>query len=335
MQNAAFRAHLRNEVRKRFTGDPEALYRTLRHQNVGGVSFESHLARGLESRRARLQTSESVAVLAARIPRLHVGVFGVEEWQANSQIPLVAFAPLGVDDLKVERLKAYDADGNVHWLDGQRDPDHPVVVIGINERTDDEGKLLPGFRSGQNVEAEIDPCPIEALCVGGGGDDGGGGGGGGGVYVPPVTNRVLPAHSEKLVWIKVLDDNEPWWKFNCELKWSFTGSKVPSVPLHRDDKEDAVEGIQHNLNITAFYWVPADMGGFYAVQWLEDDWGGTASLGVTLTGKAGWPITNVTVAVPFTISAKDEDDDMGARAMHYDEPIDQPFVLSDIMWKLG
>lgn len=335
LADPALRAELRNEARKKFDGDYDVLFHTFKSRNVGGRSVEARLNDGLQARRAGL--AETANSLAADVPNLNFYVFGAEGWKNNSQAPLVAYAPMGVDDLEVQSLKAYDADGNVHWLDAKTDPTQPVVVLGINERTDAMGNVTFGAKR-QTTSSKLPelpsylpppPCdPVEDP----GCDTGGGGTGGSGGTTP--TNRQLPAHSEKLVWIKVLDDNEPWFKGNCELMWIFNGAKVPNLPLHRDEVEDAIENIQVDLNITAFYWVPNDMGGFYAVQWLEDDWEGISiNLGVSLADKPNWPINNVTTTIPFTSSIKDNDDDMGVCSMHYEEALGT-FTLSDIMWRV-
>lgn len=117
---------------------------------------------------------------AETIPKFDIGVPAHhEKWDPKETTPLVAFHHRQeIDDTELERLKAYDAEGNVHWLDAFEKPDRPVVDVGINERTTADGKVLPAYqRDNQNKRIEIGDDPCTYNC-GGGGDDGDGSTGG-------------------------------------------------------------------------------------------------------------------------------------------------------------
>jgi len=47
----------------------------------------------------------------------------------------VAVRPIGYNEKTTDKIKAYDTEGNIHWLNAKEQPDFPVIVIGLNERT--------------------------------------------------------------------------------------------------------------------------------------------------------------------------------------------------------
>ena len=86
---------------------------------------------------------DTVRSLAGGIPRFQVAVpANFDTWNPADYTPLVAYTPEGVDDTTLETITAYDATGKVYQLDAQVPPKQPVIVLGVNERTDDTGALL-------------------------------------------------------------------------------------------------------------------------------------------------------------------------------------------------
>lgn len=156
LQHPDLRTTLKTEFEKKFTGAPEVLYRSARDLTVSeGVTLQQQLVQSRASLRGpiaqKLTTGPGVArtdvdAVAQSIPRLHIAMpVHLDVWDATSEVPLVAYVPPGIDDQEFEQIKAFDADGQVHWLDAEIPPDHPVIVVATNERTDDEGNLLGGF----------------------------------------------------------------------------------------------------------------------------------------------------------------------------------------------
>ncbi|MGC9092484.1 MAG: DUF3103 family protein [Bacteroidota bacterium] len=181
LKSREFREVIKAEIAKRFDGDYDALFKNIYHKKLSdGVSFVEHIAMAYASLHRHLGEKvgaaaalQAIADAAGRVPKFQIAVpVHFEHWDARSYVPLVTYVPAGVDEKDLVKLKAYDFDGRVYWLDAKKAPDAPVVVLGINERTDESG----------NVKAYTLPP-----------DDGGGGGGGGGgtTYVFRATSLTV------------------------------------------------------------------------------------------------------------------------------------------------
>jgi len=168
LESREFRAVIKAEIAKRFDGDYDALFKNICQKKLSdGVSFVEHIGMAYASLQAQLGKKVSATAAlqvitdaASRIPKFQIAIpvhFG--DWDAGTYVPLVTYVPAGIDEKDLVSLKAYDSDGKVHWLDAKKAPNVPVVVLGINERTDDNG----------TIKSYLLPP-----------DDGGGGGGGGG-----------------------------------------------------------------------------------------------------------------------------------------------------------
>ena len=83
------------------------------------------------------------------------------------------------DESKLKLIKAYDKTGKVHWLDAQKAPEFPVIVVGFNERNEIvNGKvsMKKGLILGTK-KSSAGTSDVNYLLPG---DDNGGGGTGGG-----------------------------------------------------------------------------------------------------------------------------------------------------------
>ncbi len=164
------RVKLKEEVGKKFDGDYNVLFKHIGDYRFSdGKTLRQRIANGYGESRSKVgeKVGDEAALIAvnafvSKIPRFHIAVpVNYSKWDPHSYTPLVAYVPFGIDDQQIEKLKAFDSEGNLYWLNGKRAPETPVVVLGINERTDNNGNLT------------IMLAPVE---------DGGGGGGGGGTY---------------------------------------------------------------------------------------------------------------------------------------------------------
>ena len=111
----------------------------------------------------------------------------------------MAYTPLTIEDVDAEEIYAYDSSGEEYVLDAQTPPDFPIMVVGINERTDYEGNVTFGT---------LFKLPCEDC--GGGGDGGGGDGGGGGSSDPVLKITQVNLDRDAM-------DYEPWWMGDAEL----------------------------------------------------------------------------------------------------------------------
>lgn len=132
----------------KFDGDTDALYSTLATLATGKGTFAQTLSSGIGA--------QSLHTLTASLPKLNIAVHG-GAWDAARTVPLVAVVPVGGDEFAP--VTAYDAQGGVHQLDSRHAPDQPVVVVGLNERVDDQGMLqvsasAPTPANGSTISAQ-------------------------------------------------------------------------------------------------------------------------------------------------------------------------------------
>lgn len=220
LTNSDVRNLIAQQTALKFDGDTEALYQSLAAQSTGSSTFAQALASGL--------TTQSLTTLAAQVPRLHIAVRG-GHWDAVKTIPLVAVAPEGGDEYAP--VTAYDAQGKMYQLDSRTTPDQPVIVVGVNERVDDQGQLLPQFRSGDAVS--------------------------------PSNLTAQGCYSVKLVRLDLYNDMEPWTKGKAEI---WVAVKGPGIGWHGQltmvtepgDYLDAIQGFGCTDGDVRFYWYEKD-----------------------------------------------------------------------------
>lgn len=135
------RRQIHDGAAKRFDGDTNVLYSTLSNTSDVRPALAT-----VYSQRQRVQLSDALSAvdrMASEIPRFQVAVPArFDAWDPASFTPLVGYMPEGVEDTELKTIIAYDANGRAHELDAQVAPTRPVIVLGVNERTDDSGMLL-------------------------------------------------------------------------------------------------------------------------------------------------------------------------------------------------
>ncbi|GAB4183216.1 MAG: hypothetical protein OHK0057_37290 [Thermoflexibacter sp.] len=139
MANPEIRKLIKTEAMKQFDGDYDILYKNFKNLKMqNGLSIEEHLQ----------QKNRNVRTQASKIPKFQISVpVNCEGWDTDNYIPLVIIAPQaqGIIERDIKQLKAFDHKGNVYFIDGQKVPDKPVIVLGRSERTDLEGNVHEGY----------------------------------------------------------------------------------------------------------------------------------------------------------------------------------------------
>ncbi|MEO6729508.1 MAG: DUF3103 family protein, partial [Candidatus Dojkabacteria bacterium] len=134
------RAFVKSEALKQFDGDYDILYRNIKDIVISGKALKSHLVNNTKDSEL---SSNDVEELASTMPLLNISVpMNIEKWDTDNYTPMVAVVPADYDDKTAKLVKAYDGDGNIHYLDATKSPDVPVVVVGLNERTRIKDKKL-------------------------------------------------------------------------------------------------------------------------------------------------------------------------------------------------
>jgi hypothetical protein len=155
--NDGFRGLIRDRAMQQFDGDYDVLMTQITDvtipisdKNIATRSASSELSvRDLlqsyySQNTTRAIPTESVIDEMERLyPALQISVpIHAEEWDPAIQAPTIVFIPEGYEEGTTTVVPGYDSNGDFVWVDAINEPDYPVIVIGMNERVDDDGELL-------------------------------------------------------------------------------------------------------------------------------------------------------------------------------------------------
>jgi hypothetical protein len=229
---------IKDETMKKATGDNEALLAVISGKPLpanskgGSTTFAAVLGsiggKGLE------QTAYVDRILE-EYPTAHVACYD-EDWDGKSPA-LVTYLPEG-DDSSWTRLIAYDETGKEYVLDPEADTEKPLIVVGLNERVDEELEPLPGLvndemmksineqeppSAGNPIDAPQDPRDD-------GVDAGSGGSGGNSGEYPKYRRYGDPLYVARM-WLR--DCNEPpRTKGRPEIRICFGDSALGNCTIH-------------------------------------------------------------------------------------------------------
>jgi hypothetical protein len=270
---------------QRPTGDTEALYRSLASLPVGTSTLETQLATtGPGTQELPPETAVTqLRQLTDAIPRLHVAVRGPLDDPTKLSGPLlVGVAEEGIQDDQPHTFTAYDAQGVAHQIDDQAPLTQPLLVVGVNERTDDQGQLLPGL-----IRLDQAPTALPAA--------------------PMLSAQEGECGSRRKVWetiykLYMRNDHEPNSRGDAELAFQIKAQRVGSpyggtVIDANNDKR------WYTVDRQVFWWTGATIGNWIIYEWYEVDGGAS----VTVTVEASFRGQGVNAS--FTL--KDGDDQMG------------------------
>lgn len=135
MDDSQFRSLLKAEVSKKFDGDYDVLFDKFMAIEVDGKNMIERVT----SRNSKIGSSlTKLRQVAQESDHLNLSVpVQLNKWNPSSNKLLVAAAPV-IDG--AESVKAFDSEGNIYYLDGKKDPDQPVLVVGHNDRIDIQAK---------------------------------------------------------------------------------------------------------------------------------------------------------------------------------------------------
>lgn len=225
----------------------------------------------------------------------------LDEWDPETYTPLVAVVPVGVEDTELEEVVAFDVSGQRHWIDADTYPEFPVIVVALNERTDEAGNLRQEYATPVAGFIPPAPCDWEAGDECDDGGSGGGGGTGGG-----TSSRAAP-HTETLEWVRVINDREPFLIEPAEINYKVVCSISPLTIYSREIGDPEPEDMVRYLNIFQFSWTPGMHGAFCTYEWWEDDW---------------------------EFEADNNNDPMGTATVTFTDPLSTTYGTSDIEWNM-
>ena len=146
LDDVSMRQYVKKESLVDIDGENNMLYELVKFQPVGERSFAEHLVANLPSqntpKNARQNAEAFFGQQFEEMPLLSIGVpVHLNEWAAETFVPLVAVELSDYDDQTSQYVRAYDAAGELHLLTLEEAPDVPTVVVRMNERIESRGKL--------------------------------------------------------------------------------------------------------------------------------------------------------------------------------------------------
>lgn len=293
---------LQEEAALKRTGDTEALLKNLDQRPLrDGMLFTEAVVQGYASAEAahgrhmsREMADSSIRGLTSKFHNVHVAVRPAgANWAAQDAIPLVAYSPVGFQEEELETIVAYDVHGNRHLLDPNRDPDAPVLVVGLNERTDIDGNPR---------HSRWDPAK-------------------GGNFTPAELTTV-ESLLEIVSTLGVRDDNESWVDGDAEIWLQVRSEKLEtykgSFTANWDNPKERV------YDRTLFDYAPSYYGPWVVYFWYEEDNGSTS-----IDVEVGVNYEGVIASVKFQI--QNNDDQMGHATAGYMSP-QLWYDVGDLYW---
>jgi hypothetical protein len=138
------RKFLKDEANKKFDGDFDILVSNVLNSNVGKSTFKEKVE---GSSSLGLAKGKGVFANAIKNPKLNISVpINIEKWDDTKQQVLVAVA-VGIVDGETKNVKAYDSKGRLYMLDAKTEPNVPVIVVGNNERMDNQELVFDNKKS--------------------------------------------------------------------------------------------------------------------------------------------------------------------------------------------
>lgn len=261
------RQAIHDAVGRRFDGDTDALWSSIAQDSAFNADVAAAASRG----QVKKATAGQVADLARPFPKLQIAIpKNFDSWDPATYVPLVAFLPEGIDDTELQTITAYDAQGNPTLLDAKVPPKNPVIVLGMNERTDDSGNLL---RSQLRVSSDS-------------------------VASGPVSAAAATAYQVRMELVHLIDDKEPWPRGDAEISLKAKGDGCSFEYLDTNweglnNSGDTWQGPRVLGSTTCdvvFYWWEDDGGSFdFTLKWGGVDLGVHMDNGDDLIGGAEVP----------------------------------------------
>ncbi len=239
LKDREMRVFLKNEANKQFDGDFDILVGKIINTNVGDGSFSEKIKHNALHGAVK---SQEIIDNVLKNNRLNISIpvhFG--KWNPNFQSPLVAVAIDAIES-ETKLLKAFDSNGKLYLIDANLEPNLPVIIVGINERVDDEGILKTKFGVKSSLlRQENSPEYVYSMKV----DD--------------------------------VGDIESWWNGEPEIKCVISGYRFGAVvsPIWSGEWTPGRATIEQEYipNTFTFTWT-ADYGNYLSYTWLEEDFAG-------------------------------------------------------------
>ncbi len=325
------RRTVKEQVGKKFDGDFDVLYRDLANQPARhGQTFREALGgavgtvRKSEGRLAgRRSALGDLDALAAALPRLQIAIpVGFQGWNAEESAPLVAFVPVDVADEDLLEVEAFDVAGRRHLLDVRTVPDFPVVVVGLNERTDRNGYLIPDLARPALSGRAAEKLARDAWDASGAAGE-----------TTPFTQRFTSkigcsgsphayGNQEFLNEIKINNDHEPWTSGSPEIYATYSFPDLGGLRGQYFMTNVDNEGQWYSISGPLFYW-QSYYGNTFAMGIMEQDGSDFGTLGFSAGGFS------------YTLNIHNGDDSLGTTIVSFLDPNCGSYSTGDADFKMA
>lgn len=165
LKDKEFRVYLKNESLKQIDGDYDVYLRTLWEEGKKEDSQFKKMIQNdlyLKSNSAKGQLPN----LEINDPNLMIYIPSPEQWNPDSEIPVVCYLPLNFNEDEIRYLKGYNHNGHEVKISTEKQPDFPVMIIRKSETIEDNFD----FKGNNSYEAlskfthTRDIIPIEKKC---------------------------------------------------------------------------------------------------------------------------------------------------------------------------
>ncbi|GGE96734.1 hypothetical protein GCM10010984_12830 [Chishuiella changwenlii] len=127
--NVELRKFIKEEALKMFDNDYDILYQIVKDEKIGDSSFRDIVLEYYDKKENLNILEQYYPTLTIFVPELPLNTFSAKKWNAENEIPLVAYTLIGVYDIPI-----VDSTGEITFLKGEYIPSFPVVVVKENER---------------------------------------------------------------------------------------------------------------------------------------------------------------------------------------------------------
>lgn len=144
LKEKPFRDLIKTKTELQFDSDYDVLWTDIQKESIDNELILEFIKRNSLTvvKNKKCQTTE-LENLIQQIPRLHISIpVNIEKWETSTYIPLITYNPYGIDESELDSVEAFDLNGNLVWLNANSVPEFPVIVIGVNERTDNNGAVV-------------------------------------------------------------------------------------------------------------------------------------------------------------------------------------------------
>ncbi|MCB0837180.1 MAG: hypothetical protein KDE26_11980 [Bacteroidetes bacterium] len=161
------REFLKKEALKQFDGDYNVLYQHIKnHEFSDGKSFENKFAEhyAVFNNLSVEEALSQVQQISSTLPLLNIGIpVNIEAWDPETEIIPVTFGPNPAQNENYSHVKVYLKNGKTELISVRKDPDFPVIVVGLNERCNDDGTVNERFL---HTSSSSSSSPVESFSEG-------------------------------------------------------------------------------------------------------------------------------------------------------------------------